>query len=97
MLKLLRVLDKANGYIHVPSSAANPSLQDMEQQLINQLPDVDELGDIDDVQERWGNKKEAYDEQEKEEWGREWERRGMPSSGPAVNVVRPPEGALRPE
>lgn len=91
MLKLLRVIDKSNGYIHLPGQTLPENHIDLDA-----LPDVDELPDVDDVQERWGANRAVHDAEEEEEWQREWAVRGGQALGPAAQVVRMPEGATRP-
>jgi hypothetical protein len=83
MMKLLRQLDKANGYIYVPSSSTNePNTYG----LFSTVQGDGYLGDVDDVQERWLDNKEVWDAKEKEEWKKEGEMRaamgkGQPSTG----------------
>ena len=55
MLRLVRVIDKSNGYIHLPG----PKLPEGVPEL-DHLPELHQLPDIDDVQERWG----GHDEEE---------------------------------
>ena len=76
MMRLLRTLDKATGYVFVPSSGrgdAPPNPHALLSAAAGPLPS--ELGDIDDVQERWIDNRETYDELEREQWGLEAEVR----------------------
>lgn len=76
MLKLLRILDKAIGYAYIPpnSSLNNASSNDDDDDetiddaaLASQLQNLTGLHDIHDVQERWMDNKEAWDEWEGKE------------------------------
>lgn len=72
MMKLLQQLDKATGYIYVPSSSTSePNTYG----LFSTAQSQGYLGDVDDVQERWIDNKEMWDEREKEEWQKEGEMR----------------------
>ena len=86
MLKLLRILDNAIGY--VPQSEIDDwssiafgsrTIGDEPGEqgggLLAAMPGLDELGDVDDVQERWGPRKAEYDAKEVEGWEKEWEGR----------------------
>lgn len=77
MMKLLRQLDKATGYIYVPSSSTSePNTYG----LFSTAQSQGYLGDIDDVQERWIDNKAIWDEREKEEWKKEGEMRAASNS-----------------
>ncbi|EJT99385.1 hypothetical protein DACRYDRAFT_17536 [Dacryopinax primogenitus] len=87
MLRLLRVVDKATGYIfapppgsHDPSSTQAPDSHTRS----TSAPNTDALfssafsslpgpGDVRDVQERWVDERERWDEWEREEWRKEGE------------------------
>lgn len=90
MLRLLRVIDKSNGYIHLPGQSTDINIPDL-----NNMPGIDELGTIEDVQERWGVNKELYDQEQDEEWEKEWQIRGGKALGPAATVIRPDAEAVR--
>ena len=77
MLKVLRVLDKVTGYIFVPNaiSTGTEDTHDLSRSAMT-LADQD-LGDVDDAQERWLDRKEEYDEVEREAWKREGEMRAQ--------------------
>lgn len=90
MLRLLRVIDKANGYVHLPGQSTDINIPDLDS-----MPGLDELGTIDDVQERWGPNKEVYDREQDEEWEKEWQIRGARDLGPAATVIRPDAEARR--
>ena len=89
MLKLLRVLDNAIGYIPLRSTRTlepgqQQDLDDAqvgEAELLDSMPTLEELGDVDDVQERWGWRKEEADREEEEAWEREWTMRNARESG----------------
>lgn len=78
MMKLLRQLDKATGYIYVPSSSTS---EPNSYGLFSTAQSQGYLGDIDDVQERWIDNKETWDEREKEEWKKEGEMRAASGAG----------------
>ncbi|ORY33780.1 cytoplasm protein [Naematelia encephala] len=76
MLKLLRLIDKATGYIFVPPStstghANSHALFSSALGIGGAGADTLDLGDVDEVQERWGESREDYDEVEREGWRRE--------------------------
>ncbi|CED83544.1 Predicted GTPase [Phaffia rhodozyma] len=91
MLHLLKILDKATGYIFIPptqpssSSATDGSPADLFQpsSSSSRTPNADALfgsiagripgRDIGDIQERWVDRKEEFDEWEREEWKKEGE------------------------
>lgn len=89
MMKLLRQIDKATGYVFMASSSNDDEGGDDEmssrrsttQHNTHALFSTAQglapgwLGDIDDVQERWGRNKEVWDEVEREEWKKEGEMR----------------------
>lgn len=79
MMKLLRQLDKANGYIYVPSSSSTSEPNTYG--LFTSAQADSYLGDIDDVQERWIDNKEMWDEREKQEWQKEGEMRAASGAG----------------
>lgn len=91
MLHLLRILDKATGYIFMPpSSTSSPSPKGpsssspQPSQSSSSQPNGDALfssiagripgSDVRDVQERWIDSKDAYDEHERAEWKAEGDR-----------------------
>lgn len=73
MMKLLRTLDRANGYIFVPSSVpgGGDNTQALWESVAAEVPGMD----VDDVQERWVDNRERWDEVERESWVREGEAR----------------------
>ena len=80
MMKLLRQVDKATGYIYVPSSSTSePNTYG----LFSSAQSQGYLVDVDDVQERWIDNKEMWDEKEKEEWKKEGEMRAAKGQGGA--------------
>jgi len=72
MLRLVRTVDRMTGYVYVPTS--NPSAPNS-MALLSSALRTEDLGDIDDVQERWIDRRDEYDELENEEWKREGEMR----------------------
>ncbi len=81
MMKLLRVLDRVTGYIFVPNSTSTQKANT--HALFSSamgLSDRD-LGDVDDVQERWVDRKEEFDELENEAWRKEGEMRVQAQAG----------------
>ena len=71
MLTLLRVLDRANGHVYGPTTSAD---SDDIRALMGEMG-MQDLGDVDDVQERWIDRRGEYDEAEREAWKREGEMR----------------------
>ncbi|OCF71932.1 cytoplasmic protein [Kwoniella mangroviensis CBS 8886] len=77
MMNLVRIVDKMTGYIFIPHN--QDSEDDMNaintQALFGTIMSGGNGNDVRDVQERWLNNKDAYDEFEKEQWAMEWEER----------------------
>lgn len=82
MMKLLRQVDKATGYIYVPSSSS--TTEPNTYGLFSTAQGDGYLGDVNDVQERWLDNKEMWDEREKDEWKKEGEMRAAIGQGPAA-------------
>ncbi len=74
MMKLLRVLDRVTGYVFIPNSSSTGTT-DTHALFSSAMGMHQDLGDVDDVQERWIDRREEYDELEKEAWKREVEMR----------------------
>ena len=73
-MKLLRVLDKVTGHVFIPeSSTGPPGMRDMLSDAM-EMRDLD-LGDVDDVQDRWVDRRDEYDEMETDAWQGEGELR----------------------
>lgn len=90
MMKLIRQIDKATGYIYVPSSSTSePNTYG----LFSTAQSQGYLGDVDDVQERWIDNKEMWDEREKEEWKKEGEMRASTGQGASHTHPHPHPGA----
>jgi len=70
MLKLLRLLDKVLGYAYIPpaiASSANTTRTSASTSVpAIPLSELTGLGDVNDVQERWVDRKEEYDKWEEE-------------------------------
>lgn len=84
MLQLLRQIDKATGYIFIPPSNTTSGSSGGSTDLLDNAYALFSTGaggvpgwDIHDVEERWGERKEEYDELEKEEWRKEHEGRAQ--------------------
>lgn len=77
MLKLVRLIDKVTGYIFIPSSSGGsttiPNTDALFSSAMGALPP--DLGSIADVQERWVDHRQDWDEWEREEWKKEGEER----------------------
>jgi GPN-loop GTPase len=69
MMQLLRTIDKAGGYAFGGAEGANDSVWQVA--VREGLPNVD----VRDVQERWIDRREEYDELERREWEEEQRRR----------------------
>lgn len=71
MLQLLKVLDKATGYIFVPDPATRSAngggatAEDLFSSISGPIPGARDVGT---VQERWIDNREAFDEWEREGW-----------------------------
>ncbi len=89
MLKLVRTLDRVLGYAYTPSAASRPgrststsAAQGPASASAVPLSELTGLGDVSDVQERWVDRKDAYDQ-----WEEELEReRGKGGAGPAAGA-----------
>lgn len=75
MLQLLRVLDKATGYIYVPDPSSRASggatAEDLFSSIAGPIPGSRDVGA---VQERWVDSRDEFDEWEREDWKAEGER-----------------------
>lgn len=85
MLHLLRILDRATGYVFVPptavSSGADGANAPNAQSLFGSIAGPVQGEDARDVQERWVDERETYDAWEREEWKKEAERVGRKPAG----------------
>jgi hypothetical protein len=90
MMKLLRQVDKATGYIYVPSSSS--TTEPNTYGLFSTAQGDGYLGDVNDVQERWLDNKEMWDEREKDEWKKEGEMRAAMGQGSANQEETEAEG-----
>lgn len=86
MLSIVRLVDKMTGYIFIPSGDLEGTNAINTQALFGSAMSSAKLtgragGDVRDVQERWMDNKEAWDEWEKEEWKREAEIRAKLGAG----------------
>ncbi|OCF45462.1 cytoplasmic protein [Kwoniella heveanensis CBS 569] len=77
MINLVRLVDKMTGYIFVPHSDEDDGTNAINTQaLFGSIAGLSgRRQDVRDVQERWLDNKEAYDEWEREEWRKEGEER----------------------
>lgn len=75
MLQLLRQIDKATGYIFVPppstTRGGSSDLLDNAYALFSTGAGDIPGWDVNDVEERWGERKAHWDEAEKEQWQKE--------------------------
>ena len=55
MMRLVRVLDQAVSYISSSRTMDDPLAGEDSSDLLASMPTLEDLGDIDDVQERWGS------------------------------------------
>jgi hypothetical protein len=69
MLKLLKLLDKAIGYAYIPpdTGASISEVGGQHEHLASAIPYLTGADNVDDVQERWVDRKEAWDEWEKKQ------------------------------
>lgn len=75
MLHLLRQIDKATGYIFIPPPGSGSDLLDNAYALFSTGAGDVPGWDVQDVEERWGERKLEYDEMEQKEWEKEHEAR----------------------
>ncbi|KZT61761.1 hypothetical protein CALCODRAFT_522661 [Calocera cornea HHB12733] len=89
MLRLLRVVDKATGYVFAPPPGAHssssettaapgsqhrsPAAANTDALFTSAFSVMPGLGDVRDVQERWVDAREEWDEWEREQWAKEGE------------------------
>lgn len=92
MMHLVRVIDKATGYIFMPvdSSTTDDNMHALFSTASGQIP-----YDVNDVQERYSaENKEAYDKAQEEQWEREWAARHQAEAiKKAMLGQQPNEGA----
>ncbi|WRT67080.1 uncharacterized protein IL334_004046 [Kwoniella shivajii] len=85
MLNLVRLVDKMTGYIFIPhgegedEGANSINTQALFGSIMSSSGGT-KGNDVRDVQERWLDNKDAYDEFEREEWAKEWEERKRTSA-----------------
>ncbi|KAL7422297.1 hypothetical protein Q5752_002943 [Cryptotrichosporon argae] len=89
MASLLRALDKANGYVFVPTAHADPAADNLHALFASAV----DVGDVRDVQERWIDRKDAWDEWEKEGWKKEWEQHGKARADGHAAAAGPAEAS----
>ncbi|WVQ72166.1 hypothetical protein IAR50_001711 [Cryptococcus sp. DSM 104548] len=80
MLNIVRTVDKMTGYIFIPAGDLDGTSAENTQALFGSAMSSAKLlgragGDVRDVQERWGENKEEYDEWEREQWAKEFQMR----------------------
>ena len=73
MMHLLRVIDRAGGYVFGGAEGANDSIWQVA------MRNESSLLDVTDLQERWIDNKEAYDEMERKEDEEQMKRQGQSS------------------
>ncbi|GMK58789.1 hypothetical protein CspeluHIS016_0602310 [Cutaneotrichosporon spelunceum] len=74
MMHLVRLIDKVTGYVFMPSGGTTEdNLHALFSSASGTIPGG--YADISDVQERWGEGREAFDKAEEERWEREWAMR----------------------
>ncbi|WWC69518.1 uncharacterized protein I206_103460 [Kwoniella pini CBS 10737] len=86
MMTLVRLVDKMTGYIFIPHNTIEGDGDDTNQintqALFGSIMSSTTKNDVRDVQERWLDNKDAYDEYEREQWAHEWEERKKQSAQP---------------
>lgn len=75
MMHLVRLIDKVTGYVFMPSGTTEDNLHALFSTASGAIPGG--YADISDVQERWGEGREAFDKAEEERWEREWTMRKL--------------------
>ncbi|BEJ14367.1 hypothetical protein CspHIS471_0401340 [Cutaneotrichosporon sp. HIS471] len=74
MMHLVRLIDKVTGYVFMPSGGTTEdNLHALFSSASGAIPGG--YADISDVQERWGEGREAFDKADEEQWEREWAMR----------------------
>lgn len=75
MMHLVRLIDKVTGYIFMPGgeSTTEDNLHALFSSASGAIPGG--YQDISDVQERWGEGREAFDKAEEDRWEKEWAMR----------------------
>nr|ODN88563.1 cytoplasmic protein [Cryptococcus depauperatus CBS 7841] len=86
MLNIIRTVDKMTGYIFIPSGVSDGTSAANSEALFGSAMSTAKLtgragGDVRDVQERWLDNKQAWDEWEKQEWQGEAELRAQIGMG----------------
>ncbi len=87
MMSLLRAIDRAGGYAFGPAEGANDTVW--------QVAVREGLGQMDvrDVQERWIDRREEYDELERQQWEEEQKRREQEWENQMANGSEDPDFA----
>lgn len=81
MMKLTRLIDKVTGYVFMPHDGADGSeggtTGDNLAALFSSASGLIPGGyqDVSDVQERWGDRREEFDEAQMDQWEKEWAAR----------------------
>lgn len=80
MMHLVRLIDKVTGYVFMPgsNSTKEDNLHALFSSASGAVPSA--YRDISDVQERWGEGREAFDKAEEERWEKEWSLRKQAES-----------------
>src|SRR5690606_384615 len=73
MMHLLRVIDRANGYVFGGAEGANDTVWQVA------MRNESSMMDVPDLQERWVDNKEAYDELEQQEFEEQAKRQSEKS------------------
>ncbi|KAI5362778.1 putative GPN-loop GTPase, P-loop containing nucleoside triphosphate hydrolase [Septoria linicola] len=98
MAALLRAIDRASGYVFAGARGTDESGRTLDHEASIWAQAMSEnygKMDVRDVQERWIERKEEYDELEKKQWEEEARLAGALPEQPAASVKRKEEGSAR--
>jgi GPN-loop GTPase len=90
MMHLLRVIDRAGGYVFGGAEGANDTVWQVA------MRNESSFMDVEDIQERWVDNKEAYDELEQKEWEEQAKMRDE-AAGEMDVVPAAPAGEFDPD
>lgn len=95
MATLLRAIDRASGYVFAGARGTDESGRTLDNEASIWAQVMSEnygRMDVRDVQERWIERKDEYDELEKKQWEEEARLAGALPEQPAASVKRPTKG-----
>ncbi|KAI1460305.1 hypothetical protein F4805DRAFT_465570 [Annulohypoxylon moriforme] len=81
MMHLLRVIDRAGGYVFGGAEGANDTVWQVA------MRNEGSMMEIQDIQERWIDSKDAYDEAEEKEWAEQQKRAGGDTGATTPDLI----------